>query len=107
MKSVLIKYKKGFGRIKRINHNVSFYKVLIKGHPIFTDPSKDIYEDYICQMKKCFKKAHIDFTSYYIYPYDSWTNRQLPDGFKLICSITVDFEIVLHSNFKELLEFNL
>ena len=104
MKSVLIKYKKGFGRIKHINHNASLNKVLIKGHPIFTDPSKDIYEDYICQMKKCFKKAHVDITSYYIYPYDSWTNRQLPDGLKLICSITVDFEIVLKSNFKELQE---
>lgn len=87
---------------KRKRPGVGYFALLTRGKIIYADFSADYMDDYVRQMSRCFKVMTIDTDSQYIYPYDPWTWRVIPDCNNIICSITVDFAKVLETNFIQL-----
>ena len=83
---------------KRIHSECTLIQLWRKGTIILSEPSINRMDDYVRQMEKSFEKILIDTKTKYIYPYDSWIWREVPLNYKVICSITVDFEKVLCSN---------
>lgn len=99
--SSLISTVKCTKSIKKIHHTSS-KDAFLHGKIVLASPKKDRRDDYVHQMRKCFSKINIDVNTSYIYPYDAWVYREIPLGFKLICSITVDFSKVLNTDFRVL-----
>ena len=98
----LIHYRKVFRDFRRIHKDESSYALWKKGHLIMTNNRINRLDDFVKQMSLCFKKVSIDTNVKYIYPYDSWVWREVPQAYKIICSITVDFEVVLNTDLRVL-----
>ncbi len=78
--------------------------VFRKAHISLSDCKYSRTGDYVRQMCNIFKKMYVNTEDYYIYPLDTWCYREIPPTYKLICSITVDFSVVLKSSLSELTE---
>ena len=98
----LKEYKSEIGRLKSINRETSKVKALLRARPIVCSKNKNRERDYVNQMCRCFSHVRIENGTSYIYPYDSWALRAIPHDVKLICSITVDFGKILHTDIREL-----
>lgn len=94
--------KKGYFALRKIHKETSISLLLKKGKVVLSDRKMNSLDDYVRQMALCFKKLKFAYSGKYIYPYDSWVWREIPDGKKLICSITVDFDKVLKSDIRQL-----
>lgn len=97
------KYRRDVAWLKSVNRETSKTKALFRAHrPICFINGENRSADYVRQMHKCFSRAKVDISKYYIYPYDSWALRVIPYDAKIICSITVDFGRILRSDIRDL-----
>lgn len=84
--------------IARYNQEVNNHVVKKKAQIYLSDMSIDDMQDYVNQMSKCLKNLHFEKFGNFVYPYDTYSYRQLRSGKQIICSNTVDFGVVLDSN---------
>lgn len=87
--------------LRKIHHTNS-KDAFLRGKVVLSSSKEDRRDDYVRQMRKVFSKIKIDSYCPYIYPYDAWVYREIPSGFKLICSLTVDFDKVLNTDIRTL-----
>lgn len=84
--------------IAKYNNGVSNEVVKKKARIYLSDRSIEDMSDYVNQMSKCLNNLHFDKSENFVYPYDTFSYRQLRPGKQIICSNTVDFEVVIDSN---------
>lgn len=82
--------------------NVGWIDVLLKGHLHRPNPTLSDMQGYAEVFSKIIKTAKIKRYGRWIYPFDAWHFRKLSPGISGICSITVDYRIVIESNLNEI-----
>lgn len=96
-------------RINAKRNNCIFTKrplwnTILKSKIILPDENNERCLDYAIQFSKIAEKMRVDSTTEYIYPYDVYTVRVLPEGVVQLASMTVDFGKVISSSLLELFE---
>lgn len=100
--SLLKYYLIGISTVQDKEPDFSKWKLLRKY--TFITPSENLSEskDYVRQIGIAFKKEIIDYSSYYIYPYDPYSFRLLRLRTEPIVSVTVDYDKILNCRLFEL-----
>lgn len=83
-------------------HNASLLDAVKNTRVYFANNKIDACEDYVRQMSKMLAKITIDTTAFYVYPYDTWKQRELQCDRWEILSMTVDYATVLDSSLQKL-----
>lgn len=96
----LREFKRGFQRISRQNPTMSKWDVFRKGTVVISNQQLNYLDDYVRQLEIIMGKIDLIMNGRYVYPYDPKILRVFPRA--VICSITVDFGKVLHSNLNDL-----
>lgn len=96
----LLKLKAGYGTIYRRHPEMSKLEALLNGSIILSKPKMDYRDDYVRQFRKICSAITPVIGEDYVYPLNTLIHRDLHR--LQICSITVDFCIVLNSDINEL-----
>jgi len=92
-------YITAYYKLKRLTHS-SAVKILFNGRP--ATPYYNLPEEgsYSRQAAKIFKSPIINKGDFYIHPINKWRLRIVPNGVSSLASMTVDFAVVLDSDFE-------
>ena len=91
-------------RIRELSYkyNRSLLHTLSHANIILSEVSVSPTRDMVNQSVKAFELMKINFEDHYVYPYDPLTIISIPQGCKMIASITVDYSSVINSSLKNL-----
>ncbi len=98
--SGILLYLRLYKSLHRNNKNISIWDVLRKGNVASSINRLDYKDVFAKQFITICRKMSLDVSSYYIYPYDQYTVREINRC--AICSITVDYSRVLNSSIDDL-----
>ena len=100
--SLLKYYLIGISTVQDKEPDFSKWKLLRKYTFITPSENQSESKDYVRQIGIAFKKEIIDYSSYYVYPYDPYSFRLLRLRIEPIVSVTVDYDKILNSRLFEL-----
>ena len=97
-------YLIGISTVQNKEPNLSKWDILRRYSFFVPLEKKSETEDYVRQIGKSFRKEKINFSSYYIYPYDPQSFRLLRLRTEPIVSVTVDYAKILNSSLTDIEE---
>lgn len=98
--SYMRRMKRGYQEVKRRNLQSSFSDVVLHGRPVLPNAKNNYMDDYVRQFCWMTKQIRLNLDCDYVYAYDPLVVRILDRA--IVCSVTVDFGIVLKSDLNEL-----
>lgn len=95
-------YLIGISTVQNKEPDLSKWDILRKYSLIIPSERQSKTEDFVRQIGISFRKEKIDYSSYYIYPYDPRLIRLLRLRTEPIVSVTVDYDKILKSSLTEI-----
>lgn len=93
---------KAFKYHKKSHADMSLWDILRRSKHIYAKHSLNDEAGFVYQLEKTFQVMHIDFSTFYIYPFDEWTRRIPKSDLHAFASVTVDYGDVLKTKFKNI-----